>query len=98
MKIYTDGSCYVSNKKGTWAFIAILDEYTELHSSGFSNDTTNNIMEVSAILNALKTFPTRNDIEIYSDSMYAINCAQNIWQRKKNVELWNEYDRIVNKR
>ncbi|MHC4869771.1 MAG: RNase H family protein, partial [Planctomycetota bacterium] len=34
-------------------------------------------------------------ILIHSDSKYVINCAQKIWKRKKNIDLWNLYDNII---
>jgi ribonuclease HI len=91
LTIYTDGSCSPNPGKGGWAFIALLPD-CEVHFNGKDEKTTNNIMEMTAVIQALKEFSHTKNFLIYTDSMYVINCAQGKWQRKKNVELWKEYD------
>ena len=88
--IYTDGSCIVNTGKGGWAFIAVFSDYT-FEASGGNEKTTNNIMEITAVIEALKEFEDSKEFTIYSDSQYVINCAKGIWKRKKNIELWKEY-------
>lgn len=94
LKIYTDGSCSPNPGPGGWAFIGISEK--EYHGSGTSIKTTNNIMEMTAVIEALKFFSKYKDFHIVSDSLYVINCATNKWKRNKNTELWKEYD-IVSK-
>ncbi len=94
LKIYTDGSCSPNPGSGGWGFIALFPD-CEIHSSGRNPQTTNNIMEMTAVIQALQTFPLRNKFTIYSDSRYVINCAQNLWKRKKNQKLWEEMDRLL---
>jgi ribonuclease HI len=91
LTIYTDGSCSPNPGKGGWAFISIFPE-CEIHINGKDNNTTNNIMELTAVIEALKEFNKIEKFTIYSDSKYVINCAQGKWQRKKNVNLWKQYD------
>jgi ribonuclease HI len=98
--IYTDGSCIPNPGPGGWAFAAlsdITDEYpTEWHMSGGEYMTTNNRMELLSVIQALEFFPTKKDYVIYSDSQYVINCAKGKWNRKKNTDLWEKYDKISN--
>jgi ribonuclease HI len=91
MIIYTDGSCCPNPGKGGWAYIAVLKDY-EIHGNGKSEWTTNNFMEMTAVIEALKDFYEYKDFTIYSDSQYVINCATGKWKRTKNLELWREYD------
>lgn len=94
--IYTDGSCMPNPGKGGWAYIALFDN-CELHCNGFSENTTNNIMELTAVIEALKDFKDFKKITIYTDSRYVIECAKGKWQRKKNLELWTLYDSLSKK-
>lgn len=92
--IYTDGSC--RGRVGGYAFIIIQDDY-ELRWSDKVLDTTNNRMELLAVIEALKCLSLNEetcDIIIYSDSQWVINCAQKIWKRNKNLDLWKVYDEI----
>ena len=92
--IYTDGSCKPNPGKGGWAYIALEDNY-EIHNSGRDNYTTNNVMELTAVINAIRDFPSYKEYHIYSDSQYVIKCAEGTYQRKKNTELWKEYDSVT---
>jgi ribonuclease HI len=94
LTIYTDGSCSPNPGAGGWGFIAVFPEH-DIQGSGQDPKTTNNIMEMSAVIEALKEFPQFSKFHIYSDSMYVINCAQGIWKRKKNLDLWKEYDKLA---
>ena len=92
--IYTDGSCVPNPGKGGWAFIAVLED-VDIVGYNTSNNTTNNIMELTAVIEALNAFPDKKYFYIYSDSTYVINCARGIWKRKKNIDLWRKYDEAV---
>ena len=91
--IYTDGSCLKNPGKGGWAFIAIQEECEWLVSGGVKQ-TTNNRMELLAVIEALTFMHEESNFCIYSDSMYVINCAKGKWKRKKNADLWKEYDKV----
>ena len=93
--IYTDGSCIPNPGPGGWGFITLPnDEPYEYHVSGSSKKTTNNRMELTAVIEALLFTPKTTNYVIYSDSMYVINCATKKWSRKKNTDLWEEYDKV----
>jgi len=99
-KCYTDGSYQASIKRGGWASI-ILDEsdniIAELHNG--NTHTSNNRMEIRAVLETLKYFKEPSDITIISDSMYVVNTIQEGWAKKwfeeedyskSNLDLWFE--------
>ena len=93
--IYTDGSCIPNPGSGGWAFVTIeatepTDALIEWHVSGGSENSTNNRMELTAVIEALN-FVKKTTCIIYIDSMYVINCAKGKWARKKNIDLWDEY-------
>ena len=92
--VYTDGGCAINpGGPGGYGVIVINQDTGEYkkYSQGFKS-TTNNRMEVSAVLRALKE--TKGDITIISDSQYTINCANGIWKKEKNTDLWEKYDQL----
>ena len=94
--IYTDGSCIPNPGPGGWGFIFISS--TEIWKvNGGSRQTTNNQMELTAVIEALK-FTDETNIKIFSDSQYVINCAKGKWKRKTNLELWAQFDHASNKK
>jgi ribonuclease HI len=90
--IYTDGSCSPNPGKGGWAYLALYKN-EEISVYGGDKYTTNNIMELTAVIEAIKDFTEDKYFHIYSDSLYVIKCAQGEWKKIKNLELWNEYDK-----
>lgn len=56
--------------------------------SGGKKDTTNNIMEVTAVIEALKCLKVKSDVQVYSDSAYTVNAfnKNGIWLDKKRLE------------
>lgn len=104
IKLYTDGACQVhKGQKGGWAYV-LVDKDITIQGNGSILDTTNNKMEIVALLKGLETLNQHtNDksklIQIYSDSQYVINSA-GIWvhnwvktnfRKKKNKEYWLHY-------
>jgi len=97
--IYTDGACSVNTRRGGWG-VYIKGE--EINLSGNLEDTTNNQMEMTAVIEALKYYKTRQNITIYSDSIYVIKgitewisgWKKKDWKKVKNKDLWVEIDRL----
>lgn len=106
--IYTDGSCLNNGKKnnsGGYCGILISENGNETIVKGRENNTTNNRMELKAIIESIKCIPNKsNTIIIYSDSKItvdAINTGLAKWQAKNwktsaktpvaNQDLWKEY-------
>lgn len=107
--IYTDGACKGNPGKGGWGVVYYLND-REYTLNGYEPDTTNNKMELKAVIEALKMFP-ENPLCIYTDSMYVkngvekwmINWKKNKWKTSdkkdvKNKELWVEIDTLISER
>ena len=92
INIYTDGSCLKPQGPGGYAFVIIEEDGTEYYFCEGEDNTTNNRMEIKAIIEALKCIKENQSCIIYSDSKLAINCASGLWKRNKNLDLWEEYD------
>ena len=95
--VYTDGSCE-SNPGGRGGYgVVIIDdqtgEYEEL-SDGYIT-TTNNRMEIMAVIVACKHLPKDSKAVIYSDSKYVVNTVNGIFQKNKNSDLWAELDKAM---
>ncbi len=105
--MFTDGACKGNPGIGGWGvFIILNDETIEL--KGYSELTTNNKMELTAVIKGLESIKNKVLIEIITDSQYVknginewiINWKNNGWKTasKKNVknkELWQELDQMV---
>lgn len=91
--IYTDGAYSSSRDQGGIGIVVLRDgEKVFKYSKGFRK-TTNNQMELIAIITALQAIKNPiNSLTIYTDSMYVKGCATLGWKRKKNVELWELFD------
>ena len=101
--IYTDGACSGNPGPGGWGAILMLGENRK-EISGGSENTTNNIMELTAVIEALKILKRPCKVNIYSDSAYVVNAFLQKWiygwMKKgwktaggdpvKNKELWQE--------
>ncbi len=85
MKIYTDGSCLRNpGGPGGWAW---WSPTTKQMGSGHVAETTNNRMELQAILEAVKALEDDRAVRIYSDSQWSINVLTRRWKAKKNLDL-----------
>ena len=101
--IYTDGACSGNPGPGGWAAILIWNGH-EKELSGGENQTTNNRMELTGVIEGLKALKEPCEVELYSDSKYVIDALEkgwavrwrkNGWMRNKkdpalNPELWEE--------
>ena len=106
IKIYTDGSCLSNPGNGGWAAIINIDgEIKKI--SGNEKNTTNNRMELTAPINALKNINSKDSIEIFTDSKYVKNGITewiNTWvlnnwktskkENVKNKDLWVELHKL----
>lgn len=114
VELYTDGACSGNPGPGGWAFV-LRDVKTrkELTGAGGERDSTNNRMEIRAVIEGLKALKRPCHVELYSDSKYVLQGMEswiagwkkNGWMRKeggkkkpvKNVELWQELDQCAAK-
>jgi ribonuclease HI len=80
--VYTDGACIMNPGKGGWAW-AVSEECFE---SGFELETTNQRMELTAALEALRTL--EGDWRVVSDSTYLVNCFRDRWYLNWRTRGW----------
>ena len=108
IEIFTDGACSGTPGIGGWgALLRYKDIEKEL--SGGEENTTNNRMELTAVIEALKALKTTCNITIYTDSKYVMsgitewleNWKKNGWKTSnkksevKNIDLWMQLDKLI---
>ena len=108
--IYTDGSCLGNPGRGGWAAILCLVGSTARRELvGGARLTTNNRMELTAVIEALKALKKECDITLYTDSRYVMdgvtkwlpNWKKNNWRTSnkksevKNIDLWQTLDSLL---
>ncbi len=101
--IYTDGACSGNPGPGGWGTI-LMYKGNKKEISGGKKETTNNIMELTAVIEGLKLLKFPCEVDLYSDSAYVINSfkqgwiynwIKNNWQTSnkepvKNKEIWQQ--------
>lgn len=89
-EIYTDGACSKNPGPGGWAFVVVEQGIATYNTGGSEKHTTNNRMELTAILEACKYIDTQPETKwtIYADSAYCINCYSAGWWRKWMENGW----------
>lgn len=101
--IFTDGACSYNPGPGGWACILIYGEHKK-ELSGYMPETTNNRMEIFAVIQGLRALKEPCSVSVYSDSAYVINAFKqgwiDRWQRSgwktstrksvENQDLWNQ--------
>lgn len=105
IEYYTDGACHGNPGPGGWAFCC-FDPILE--KAGFEKHTTNNRMELMAIIQSFETMEKNKKYIIYTDSQYAYkgitewrhSWKKNGWKNSKkrvveNLDLWKRLDELV---
>ena len=108
--VYTDGACSGNPGPGGWGAILMYKDVKKEISGGMKQ-TTNNIMEITAVIEGLKLIKYPCEVEVYSDSAYVVNAFNNHWiegwikknwinsskEPVKNKELWQELYSLTRK-
>ena len=110
--IYTDGACSGNPGPGGWGAVLLSGAHRK-EISGGDPQTTNNRMELTAAIEALKALKLPSKVDLFTDSTYVkkgitewiVNWKKNGWKRRsgrkllpvKNAELWRELDQLVAK-
>ena len=107
VEIYTDGACRGNPGPGGWGALLSFGE-REKELAGAEAHTTNNRMELTAVIRALEALARPCDIDLYLDSQYVKNGIESwihTWKRNgwrtsdrkpvKNAELWRELEALV---
>ena len=112
VQLFTDGACSGNPGPGGWAFILRhASSGKELEGSGGERETTNNRMEMTAVIRGLEALKRPSRVEIISDSIYVGKGLSewmpkwklNGWRRReggqlkpiKNEELWRQMDELL---
>lgn len=91
---YTDGAYSSVRDQGGIGILFLKDGKEVLSYSNMYKGTSNNQMELGAIIIALRMIKGKIDsLTIYTDSQYCIGCATLGWKRKKNKIMWAEFDK-----
>ena len=103
VEIYTDGACSCNPGPGGWGAVLIYNG-KEKRLSGFEDNTTNNRMELLAVIQALNKLKEPCNVILYSDSAYVVNAFEQNWiedwqirnwrtagkKEVKNIDLWQK--------
>jgi len=106
--VYTDGACSGNPGPGGWCAILIYNEVEKVLSGGKAL-TTNNEMELTAVVRALGALKEKCRVNIYSDSLYVVNAVNKGWiynwkrngwiNSKKetlpNLSLWKDFYGLI---
>ncbi len=108
VKIYTDGACSGNPGLGGWGAILRFGE-AEKELSGGERDTTNNRMELTAVIAALSALKRPCDVTLTTDSQYVAKAINEHWLSRwkangwrtagkkevKNIDLWQQLDHLL---
>ena len=95
--IYTDGACRGNPGPGGWGAI-IIENNIETELYGKKENTTNNIMEMTAAIKALEFFKIKKNIVLYTDSNYLkLGITNWIFSWKKNNWINSKREEVKNK-
>jgi len=96
--LYTDGSCIGNPGPGGYAYILIYNELKK-EFSGFEDETTNNRMELSAVINGLNQIKEPCEVTIYTDSAYVLNAFEQKWIENWQLKGWRTANKkdVLNK-
>jgi ribonuclease HI len=95
--IYTDGSCLnngSSDAPGGWgAVLECEGNFKEI--SGSERDTTNNRMEILAVIKGFEALKKPCEVTVVTDSNLVVQTYNKGWKRNKNNDLWNRLDSLI---
>ncbi|MDD4839061.1 MAG: ribonuclease HI [Clostridia bacterium] len=109
IEIYTDGACSGNPGDGGWAAVLFYKNHKK-ELNGGEHNTTNNRMELMAIIQGLLALKSPCVVTVFSDSAYAINAFNNGWiynwqrlgwrtadkKEVKNIDLWQKLLELTN--
>ena len=95
--IYTDGACSNNPGPGGWGGIILYENHRK-EISGFEENTTNNVMELKAVIESLKVLNENCNVNLYTDSKYIVdsitkwvyNWQKNGWRTSKKEPVKNK--------
>lgn len=111
VELYTDGACAGNPGPGGWAFILRHPKSAkEIERSGGDPATTNNRMELTAVIEGLSALTRASSVDLFSDSQYVLNGLKDwiaSWKKRgwktadkkpvKNQDLWETLDDLASR-
>ncbi len=92
--LFTDGSCLGNPGPGGWAAILrLVDGDNEKEIFGGYAETTNNRMEIMAVIEGLKALKYRCRVQVFSDSQYVCNAIKKDWLKSWQKNNWKKADK-----
>jgi ribonuclease HI len=90
---WTDGSCDPNPGPGGWGYVI---EHAGASYTGFGGDpdTSNNRMEMQAVIDALRACKSASSVIVRTDSQLVVLCAVGRWKKKANLDLWRDLERL----
>src|SRR5216683_1368091 len=95
---YADGSCIGNPGPGGWGVLILEPDGSERELSGGDPSTTNNRMEITGVIEALRAVAPGVEVTVRSDSQYVVKTMTLGWKRRENVDLWQQLDAEVAQR
>ena len=92
IKIYTDGACSGNPGVGGWGAVLIY-KTSQKEISGAEKETTNNRMELTALIKAIETLKEPCIIKAFTDSKYVCDCIKNGWTQSWKNNGWVKSDK-----
>lgn len=90
--LYTDGACSGNPGPGGWGAVLLYGEYRK-ELSGGERETTNNRMELTAVIEGLRALKEPCRVDIYSDSAYTVNAFTQGWIAGWERNGWKKADK-----
>ncbi len=90
--IYTDGACSHNPGPGGWGCVLIYKKHRK-EASGYADNTTNNRMELTAAIEALRLLKRSCIVDLYTDSAYLCNAFEKGWLEKWRTNGWKTANR-----
>ncbi len=94
-EIHTDGSCLLNPGPGGWGAVIAGEGGATSKLSGGERSTTNNRMEIVAVIEALESIPQGASAVVHSDSEYVVKTMTKGWKRNANKDLWERLERAA---
>ncbi|HOA34136.1 MAG TPA: ribonuclease HI [Clostridiales bacterium] len=91
VRLYTDGACSMNPGPGGWCAILKYREHEKVLCGG-EKSTTNNRMELTAVIEGLKALKRRCAVEIYTDSKYVADAITKGWAESWRKKGWKKGD------
>ena len=92
VEIFTDGACSGNPGPGGWGAVLRFNN-VEKEISGGAADTTNNRMELSGVIEALRLLKEPCDVTLYSDSKYVCDAITKGWAKGWQKNGWRKSDK-----